>query len=142
MPVFILLLVAGGGLLWFLKSGDVLSSYEKLMRADTYGGSSPEETLRLFVEALEKNDAELAAKYFILDENGSRKEWEEVLKLKKDNRELGVIAKKVLEAKPNPLDSIHPGDFKFIIVDDLGEVETTINMEINSFSGVWKIESL
>ncbi len=32
---------------------------------DTYGGDTPEETLRLFVEAIEKKDFNLASKYFI-----------------------------------------------------------------------------
>jgi len=38
---------------------------EAQYRADTYGGATPEETLRLFIEALEKRDYELAAKYSV-----------------------------------------------------------------------------
>ncbi len=38
---------------------------EAQYRADNYGGTTPEETLRLFVEALEKKDYELAAKYSV-----------------------------------------------------------------------------
>ncbi|TSC60604.1 MAG: hypothetical protein LiPW15_482 [Parcubacteria group bacterium LiPW_15] len=33
--------------------------------ADTYGGSTPAETLQLYIDALKKNDFELASKYFI-----------------------------------------------------------------------------
>jgi len=41
---------------------------EAAYRADKYGGETPEETLRLFVEALEDKDFELAAKYFVVEE--------------------------------------------------------------------------
>ncbi len=36
-----------------------------MLRADTYGGATPEETLALFVEALEARDATLASKYYM-----------------------------------------------------------------------------
>lgn len=36
-----------------------------LLRADTYGGKTPEETLALFVDALERGDATLASKYYM-----------------------------------------------------------------------------
>ena len=41
--------------------------YEQAM-ADTYGGKTPQETLQLFINAVEKEDSELAIKYFVLDE--------------------------------------------------------------------------
>ena len=41
-------------------------NYEKAMKEDTYGGKTPEETLRMFIEALKKEDIELASKYFSL----------------------------------------------------------------------------
>lgn len=45
-----------------------LEKQKEAYRKDTYGGDTPEETLRLFVEALEKKDFELAAKYFVVEE--------------------------------------------------------------------------
>ncbi|MDO8592494.1 MAG: hypothetical protein Q7R92_01810 [bacterium] len=33
--------------------------------ADTYGGKTPQETLQMYIEAVEKGDYELASKYFI-----------------------------------------------------------------------------
>ena len=38
--------------------------YQKMM-ADTYGGKTPQETLELFIAAVEKGDYELASKYFV-----------------------------------------------------------------------------
>ena len=43
--------------------------YIQAMTEDTYGGKTPQETLDLFVAALEAEDVELASKYFMLDDN-------------------------------------------------------------------------
>src|SRR3989344_1003779 len=40
--------------------------YAKAM-ADTYGGKTPQETLQMYIDAVEKGDYELASKYFIGD---------------------------------------------------------------------------
>ena len=39
-------------------------NYRRAM-ADTYGGKTPQETLRMYIDAVEKGDYELASKYFI-----------------------------------------------------------------------------
>ena len=44
---------------------------QRLM-ADTYGGETPQETLRMYIEAVEKGDYELASRYFI--EGNQKKE--------------------------------------------------------------------
>ncbi len=43
---------------------------------DTYGGVTPQETLQMFIDAVEKGDYELASKYFVVEK---QKEWEESL---------------------------------------------------------------
>ena len=45
--------------------------YQKMM-ADTYGGKTPQETLELFIAAVEKGDYELASKYFVSEK---QEEW-------------------------------------------------------------------
>jgi len=40
------------------------ADYEEAMK-DTYGGKTPQETLSLYISAIEKGDYELASKYFI-----------------------------------------------------------------------------
>lgn len=40
--------------------------YERAL-ADTYGGKTPQETLQLYINAVEKGDYDLASKYFVLD---------------------------------------------------------------------------
>lgn len=45
---------------------DEKDTYAKMM-ADTYGGKTPQETLSMYIAAVEKGDYELASKYFVLD---------------------------------------------------------------------------
>lgn len=44
------------------------AALEKKVKEDTYGGETPEETLRLFIDALKAGDTDLAAKYFVVEE--------------------------------------------------------------------------
>lgn len=57
---------------------DLLEQYAN----DTYGGETPEETLSLFIKALEAGDVELASKYAILD---NQQHLLEELKISKKN---------------------------------------------------------
>ena len=45
-----------------------IQNLEEQYKNDTYGGATPEETLSLFIAALEAGDVELASKYFLPDE--------------------------------------------------------------------------
>ena len=46
--------------------------YEMAM-ADTFGGQTPQETLEMFIKAVEKGDYELASKYLVSEEQKKRK---------------------------------------------------------------------
>lgn len=67
--------------------------YDRAM-ADTYGGKTPQETLGMYIEAVEVGDYELASKYFIFDrqvaefeklENSPRQNTEKILVLLKQS---------------------------------------------------------
>lgn len=47
---------------------EIVEHVRQEVENDTYGGATPEETLRLFVDAFRVRDAELASKYLILEE--------------------------------------------------------------------------
>lgn len=49
------------------------AALEKAYREDTYGGATPEETLKLYIEALEKGDFELASKYWVFEKQSEFK---------------------------------------------------------------------
>ena len=125
----------------YKKYQEFINNYQKAMTADTYGGKTPQETLDLFVAALEKGDIELASKYFFLKENGERDEkWKEALIKTKAERGFDATIDLFKRAKPDV--SLWEGDFRFKIFGESGETEAMINLELNKYSNVWKIESL
>lgn len=69
-----------------------LKNLEKQYAEDPYGGETPEETLRLFIDALKAGDTDLAAKYFVLDKQGKWKE--DLVKIK----ERGLLDEMVKDA--------------------------------------------
>src|SRR3989338_528648 len=50
------------------QAQEYVEALEKAYREDQYGGNTPQETLQLFIDALKKGNTDLAAKYFIIDE--------------------------------------------------------------------------
>lgn len=56
--------------------------YERAM-ADTYGGKTPQETLQMYIDAVEKGDYELASKYFVL--SGQETEMQNLSNIAKEN---------------------------------------------------------
>lgn len=124
--------------------------YKRIIREDVYGGKTPEETLRMFIEALKKEDIELASKYFMLDTNEqpynvenylTRNKWEEVLRATKEAGKLQEAANLLEKAEPDLEARAYEDDFKFVTREN-GEIKAYINMEFNKDSGVWKIQSL
>lgn len=115
--------------------------FEQAMRNDTYGGKTPQETLNLFIEALQKSDVELAYQYFILKENGERDpKWMEGLIKTRDAGRLQEVADSLSKAKSSG--SSIEGYYGFVIEDSQKEVIANIELRFNQYSGVWKIESL
>ena len=49
---------------WEQEGKDLIKLYKK----DTHGGDTPEETLLLFITALEMEDYELASKYYLVEQ--------------------------------------------------------------------------
>lgn len=153
--VFLLImLVAGGGFFvwdrYFSEGAKNLAAFkdyqkqvEEAYRNDTYGGATPEETLRLFVEALKKEDIELASKYFALDDNLSKNEWLNHLSELKNRNLLSLMARDIeTRAKSDLKNRLYKNDYKFVLYTDDGLVGAEIDMEFNPISKVWKIESL
>ena len=74
-----------------IKRGEIAEeNLKKLMRedyeqamADTYGGKTPQETLQMYIDAVEKGDYELASKYFIGDKQ--EKELNSLQNSKREN---------------------------------------------------------
>ena len=119
---------------------EVIAEFEAAMAADTAGGTTPEETLSLFVAALRANDAEGAAEYFLLDDELSREKW--VVRLN-DLKRRGLLARMADDIEENAVlgTPSYEGDAGFFIRNPDGTISTEIDMELNPFSGVWKLQS-
>lgn len=116
-------------------------NYIKAMTEDVYGGKTPQETLNMFIEALKKEDVDLASKYFLLNSVGQvDQKWVDGLNKTKEAGKLSDIAKELETA--SPAGSVMKDYFGFEIRSNKGDLLSDINMQLNNFSGVWKIESL
>lgn len=117
IPIITAILVIGSGSFLFWNNNLIVSQEEKryieAMTADTYGGKTPQETLDLFLVALEAEDAELASKYFMLDDNLSREKW---LKMLIVFKEKGLLDDMVKDINPS-----------------------SVKIELNKYSNLWKI---
>lgn len=157
--LIIMILVGGGFFVWekylspqakinretqknYQKYLDWQANYEKAMKEDTYGGKTPEETLQMFIEALRKDDIELASKYFIIGTDGNlKKDLIEGLKKAKEEDRITFIIDITNKSK---FDLIHSDKETawFTVNNEKGISEYSIILKLNKYSSVWKIESL
>jgi len=153
----IIILAAGGFFVWdkyfspaakinretqknYQKYLDWQRNYEKAMREDTYGGKTPEETLQMFIEALKREDIELASKYFMLDERGSGQKWIDLLSRVEQENNLQRMVNDI--EKYDEAKKTFDPYYLFLYYNEDGSVGLQITMHFNSYSQVWKIESL
>ncbi len=113
------------------------AALEARYQADTDGGKTPKETLELFIAALEKEDFELASRYFVLTK---QEEWREKLAKGKEKNnlpwfvdELKIINKKLVNRDPtNELNGSK----------DFGVSNEMLVTFIKYPQGVWKIKEI
>ena len=105
------------------------------------------EAMSLLIEALERGDIELAAKYFRLETDPDdpdylgRGEWAEALQRTADANKMAEILLRLRRLEP--VDGrLGKEDYKLVGRDENGAMTAYIDMQLNTFSGVWKIESL
>jgi hypothetical protein len=109
----------------------------EMMKNDTHGGATPEETLRLFVAALKEGDVEKASLYFALDESGSREKW--LTALRKDEKAGNLPGIIEFFSRAQLVDNAN-NRATFKVLNDDGSVGLLIQIFNNG--KVWKIESI
>lgn len=112
------------------EAENILKEYAE----DPYGGDTPEETLRLFVEALKKGDTDLAAKYFVLDKQD---QWREDLA---QIQEKGLLNEMVRDLKNIKEDKIEGDTARYFIVSESGQGAPLVL--VRGTSKKWKIRTL
>lgn len=103
---------------------------------DPYGGETPEETLRLFIDALKQGDTDLAAKYFVLEKQD---EWRMDLTKIKEKNLLDEMVKDLSTAIRGK--DIASDNVIFSAVNKDNEVIAVINMA-RRYGSRWKIQDL
>ncbi len=111
----------------------LVKEMEEKYRNDTYGGSTPEETLQLFIDALKKGDTNLAAKYFIIDK---QEQWRADLSKIAERNLLGEMVRDLERKKYK--NNISDEQVTLSIANDQNEVALTILIG-KSPNGRWKI---
>lgn len=127
------------------KAMQYVESVQQKLREDTYGGKTPEETIAMFADALEKGDVDLAIKY-VYEVEGDNKTLENKLEFKKNielykaNNTLPEIVNilRMLKPQKNGIDS----DSAWFEYKENGIIKNESLLVFNKFSGVWKIQSL
>lgn len=113
--------------------------YEDLERQyteDTIGGTTPEETLSMFISALKIGDIDLASKYFILDQ---QEKWLKEIKIIRDDKLMDLM----IEDLENLRLSKKEDDRVFYsLANDMNVVVVEMIIRKISLNGIWKITEL
>ena len=118
------------------KQEKYLKTLQEQYANDTYGGETPEETLELFIQALEEGNVELASKYFVVEKQG---EIREELSVGKENNNLDFLVE-FLE-KANRSTRLDENTHRFTVVEDQVAV-MSFDLLLNTQTDKWKIEEL
>ena len=130
---------------WAREAAEAVEKGEKAyidaMTADTYGGKTPQETLDLFVAALRAGDVDLASKYFLLDDGLKREKWVAMLA---DIKQRGFLMQMAndIENKAILGDISNDDESGYLLYNGDGTVGVQIDLRLNKYSQIWKIESL
>lgn len=118
------------------------AEYNQALAQDIYGGKTPEETLSLFIEALEKNDTSLASNYFMLGSELHKQPWVEWLEKIKSEGNLEKFAHDLKKAERG--NSITEDDVAFVIKNEDGTIGFGFRLKkiYNQTAVIWKIQEM
>lgn len=116
----------------YQKQRQVYEAYQAQYLNDTYGSTTPEGTLGLFIDALKKNDIDLAVKYVYVDEREKVKN--DLDQVVKD----GKLDSTIFRLESLRLSQKDESSASFIKTDKLNVLQNQVLIAKNS-NGVWKI---
>jgi len=133
------------------RATNFIQVMEDALRNDIYGGKTPEETLAMFVAALEEGDIDLASKYFTLETNTSSENylswngWKEILTKTRDTKGTTSVLDVLKDMEPGDYSDAfgsYKKRFEFVAKDLNGEAYAHMSLVLSEWSNIWKIESL
>ncbi len=123
-----------------MKDGDLekyLAKRDELYAQDVYGGSTPEETLQMYIDALKAGDFELASKYFRLEDQEG--ELGDLKNMSKDKVDTYISVLETYEGKNNYNKNLGFYEFNGVFND---EEVLIAKFSKNEQTGKWKMESI
>ena len=113
-----------------------LKKEKQMLAQDHYGGKTPEETLAMFVEALKKKDAKLAAKYYLPWEWGKAESRMRLLLSKQEryNKFIHTYETGVIKVVDRAI-----GKAVKIYENPKDDTPYILEMILNQETGLWKI---
>lgn len=102
---------------------------------DSYGGKTPKETLELFIAAVEKEDFELASKYFVLSK---QEEWKNKLINGKENNSIKNLIKLVADE----IEILNKAEPLWIAEDRYISTNKVLFEYVKYPQGIWKIKEI
>jgi hypothetical protein len=124
---------------WKKSVAEWEESLRKPYKEDVYGGATPEETWRMFLDALRSGDIDLASKYFAVEK---QKEWLEGLKKLKHENRLRMVIKDFETLRKSSEKSINSEKAYFYITtntEEFGNISSSVVFYLNPYTKVWKI---
>lgn len=105
--------------------------YQRAM-ADTYGGKTPQETLQMYIDAVEKGDFELASKYFIGEK---QEEWKKEL--------VDIKAAGKIDAFLNPIKAALQMEGEYSMDKQSFSIYEPVAVDFLLYpNGIWKITKI
>ena len=120
------------------KAKAIEQKYTQMLKNDTYGGKTPEETLKLFVDALKKKDYKLAAKYYLPWEWENREQftYEWITKHKEGlTRFIRAVENGIMDTEFNEKRT----GVTIFLYPPKDDAAFWIEMRLNPYSNKWKI---
>lgn len=109
---------------------------EEAYKKDFDGGDTPEETLNLFIAALKVGNTDLAAKYFLLEEQEKQRKE---LQVGKEKGNIDFFLSFLMKAENR---SGNEDERAIMTVVENGKAVMSIEFVRNPYTKKWKIESL
>lgn len=114
------------------------SALENAYKNDTYGGRTPEETLEIFIVALQKGDVDLASKYFVLEK---RQKIKSDMMIAKEKGNINLLLND-LKKEMKKSCSDFSEECQFVTFDNNNVAEFSYSLRKNEYNNKWLIESL
>ena len=125
----------------YAASDQAFAELQERLKNDTDGGATPEETLKMFTDALKAGDVEQASKYFVIEPKERQEALIDLIGKLQDVGEMEKFIEYLGKAKLEKDSDTSYGYAPFSYLEN-GRAQIFVEITKDKYSTVWKIESL